>query len=156
MIKKHATSQNPEERTCNCNGGITNCPLQGQCLQKGLIYKASINSGTEEKTYIGQAGNTFKERFANHKSTFKSKKYENSTALSKYIWKMKENKTEFKLKWSKLASASSYQPSTRKCNLCNVEKTMILYSTDTNLLNKRSELMNKCRHRNKFLLQAVT
>ena len=55
---------------------LLNCPLQGQSLQKGLIYKASINSGTEEKTYIGQAGNTFKERFANHKSTFKSKKYE--------------------------------------------------------------------------------
>ena len=51
---------------------------------------------------------------------------------------------------------SSYQPSTRKCNLCNVEKTLILYSTDTNLLNKRSELLNKCRHRNKHLLEAVT
>ena len=36
-----------------------------------------------------------------------------------------------------------------------LKKTIILFSTDKNVLNKRSELMNKCRHRNKYLLSAI-
>ena len=33
-----------------------------------------------------------------------------------------------------------------------MEKTCILLSEDVNLLNKRSEIMKKCRHREKFLI----
>ena len=61
----------------------------------------------------------------------------------------------FDIKWSKVTAAPTYQPSTRRCNLCSLEKSIILYSND-NILNKRNEIMNKCRHRNCFLLGAIT
>ena len=42
------------------------------------------NTGTVNKRiYIGSAGNTFKERFRNHKTSFSRKEKKNSTELSK-------------------------------------------------------------------------
>ena len=42
---------------------------------------------------------------------------------------------------------------TKKCRLCLQEKFEILaYPNPDELLNKRSELVSKCRHVNKFLL----
>ena len=156
LIQGQVAKQKQEDvRECNCKAGKADCPLQGHCLQKGIIYKASLKSAVGNNTYIGQAGNTFKERFTSHKASFKNRKYETSTALSKQIWRIKDSNLAYDLKWEKLASASTYQPKIGKCNLCNLEKTIILFSTDKNVLNKRSELMNKCRHRNKYLLSAI-
>ena len=105
--------------------------------------------------YVGQAGNTFKERFNNHLSSLKHRKFANSTELSKCVWNLTDSNIQYTLNWSKMASAPTYKPSTGKCNLCNLEKTLILFSKEE-LLNSRNEIMNKCRHRNKYLLQAVT
>ena len=130
-------------------------PLQAQCLKKSIIYKAKVKSDTDESTYIGLAGNTFKERYTNHKSSFRNRTYCN-TALSKHIWSLKDNNSNYTLEWSSVTSAPTYTPQSKKCHLCNIEKTEILLSTDINLLNKKTEIMNKCRHRNKFLLSAIT
>lgn len=156
VIQENEKKKLDEVRKCNCQTGTSNCPLQGNCLQKEIIYKATVKTSTEEKTYIGQAGNTFKERYGDHKSSISHKIYESKTALSKHIWKVKENKLDFDLQWQKVAGASTYRPEMGKCNLCNLEKTIILYANDTHLLNKKSELMNKCRHRNKHLLAAIS
>ena len=142
-------------RTCNCRGGEQSCPMKGQCLQSSIIYKAAVRTTNKEIYYIGQAGNTFKERYNNHQSSMRLRKLENSTALSKCIWNLVDNGTEFKLSWLRIATAPTYKPSTERCNLCNFEKTLILFSREE-LLNSRSEILNKCRHRNKFLLAAVT
>ena len=47
--------------------------------------------------------------------------------------------------------ASSYRNGSKSCNLCLTEKFHIITSK-LPLLNKRSELISKCRHVNKFLL----
>ena len=142
-----------ENKRCNCRTKI--CPLDQNCCQNSVIYKASLQTDKETSSYIGQAGQSFKERFNNHTKSFKNRNYENSTSLSKEIWKLKDKKIRYNLTWSIMSKASTYKPSTKVCNLCNLEKTIILIS-DENLLNKRSELMNKCRHRKKFLLSEVT
>jgi hypothetical protein len=47
---------------------------------------------TNNIIYIGMtAATTFKERYANHISSFRHKKDSNKTELSKHIWKLKEN-----------------------------------------------------------------
>ena len=124
-------------------------------MQSSIIYKVAVKTTNKEIHYIGQAGNTFKERYNNHQSSMRLRKLENSTALSKCIWNLVDNGTEFKLSWSRIAAAPTYKPSTGRCNLCNLEKTLILFSREE-LLNSRNEILNKCRHRNKFLLAVVT
>ena len=161
--KSNSTQDTSDKRQCNCRSGPSSCPLNGQCLATSIIYKAIVESEAPQKQndiskvnyaeYIGQASNTFKERYNNHQLSFKHEKYESNTGLSKYIWNLKRNHIKFKLKWSILAAAPTYRPSTGICILCSLEKTYsILRSEHACPLNKKSELMRKCRHRDKFLL----
>ena len=45
-----------------------------------------------------------------------------------------------------------YKLNTKMCSLCLNEKLEIARYKGRNLLNKRSEIINKCRHQNKFAL----
>ena len=109
-----------------------------------------MSSSLKTSVYIGLAASTFKERFRNHVKSFTHTRYKNDTCLSKEVWNLNRRKITFDLSWSVLGKAASYNPENRFCKLCNLEKTMILTSKE--ILNKRRELLNKCRHRDKFLL----
>ena len=76
----------------------------------------------------------------------RSRRYCNESELSKYIWKLKDNNTNFILKWSIASFASPYKCGTRKCDLCLSEKVAIVRADPKFLLNKRTELVSKCRH----------
>ena len=95
-------------------------------------------------------------RYLNHTSSFRNIQYRESTALSKYIWTLKEKNEDYDIKWSVAAKAPSYSPTIKSCYLCLTEKTLILTSQHEHLLNKRNELMGTCRHRRKFLLSGIT
>ena len=49
------------------------CPLNGQCLTKSVIYQATVTTEDDgsKETYIGLTKNVFKERFNGHKMTFR-------------------------------------------------------------------------------------
>ena len=47
----------------------------------------------------------------------------------------------------------AYTSGAKRCNLCLAEKLAILQADQRTLLNKRSEFVSKCRHRNKFKLK---
>ena len=49
----------------------------------------------------------------------------------------------------------SYNPTSKRCNLCLTEKLEILDDPDKNLLNKRSEFVSQGRHKNKYRLKAL-
>ena len=49
----------------------------------------------------------------------------------------------------------SYNPTSKRCNLCLTEKLEILDDPDKNLLNKRSEFVSQCRHKNKYRLKTL-
>ena len=49
-----------------------------------------------------------------------------------------------------MQKASPYQCGSKCCNLCLSEKLSIICADPDTLLNKRTELISKCRHRNKF------
>jgi hypothetical protein len=123
-------------------------------MTNNIIYKKSTvttNNTNDTKHYIGIAATTFKERYANHISSYRHKKRLKQTELSKNIWKLKENNQDFTIKWSILKHAISYTGGSKCCNLCLEEKLCILKDINKdNLLNKRSEIFGKCRHKNRF------
>ena len=45
-----------------------------------------------------------------------------------------------------------YKCGSRKCDLCLAEKVTIARFEGVGLLNKRTELLSKCRHRNEFII----
>ena len=156
IIKSHnkkLTSSKKQQSQCNCRNK-TDCPVQGECKKTSVIYQCDITApSTPQKTYIGLTEREIKVRINEHKATFKNKKYSNSTTLSSYVWELKDNGLTPNLKWSIVKEISSYNNITKTCNLCLYEKYVILnYPSQDDLLNKRSELVSKCRHQNKFLL----
>ena len=56
------------------------------------------------------------------------------------------------ISWKIVCHATPYQHGSKVCNLCLAEKYAILAGNDDALLNKRTELVNKCRHKNKYKL----
>ena len=74
--------------------------------------------------------------------------------LSKRVWEIKKSlKIMSSLKWSMIKTAPTYSNNSKKCQLCLQEKLEIFNHPNPNeLLNKRSWLISKGRHVNKFLL----
>ena len=82
----------------------------------------------------------------------------NSTTLSSYGWKTKKTKKETPtLVWEIIRTAVPYTNIAKQCSLCLHEKLAILmYPNHSEHLKKRYELVSKCRHENKYLLQTFS
>ena len=125
IIKKHnrkilGTSKTPyTENNCNCRKK-NDCPLKNNCLTQSVVYNANVTteSDTTGKNYIGLTEGTFKQRYTQHKPSFRNRNYSNSTELSKHIWTLKDNNTNFTINWSILATAPAYSNKSKRCHLC--------------------------------------
>ena len=125
-------------------------PLDNKCLTPNIIYEAQISSNTNDEHKAVET--SFKERYSNCTRDFKHKKYVKCNELSKYIWNLKNQGIPPIIKWRIVKKVNS-KVSPNYCKLCLTEKFFIFKSLhDCNLLNKRSELVSKCRHQNKLLL----
>ena len=158
IIKGHngkiINSKPPPSKSCNCRRKDS-CPLQGNCLASCLVYKAEVSTTREKKVYYGACSGTFKERFGNHKSSFRLEKYKDDTRLSQYIWKLRNENQQYEIAWSIEKQCMPYRPSSKTCDLCTTEKLVIILSSEEGLLNQRSEIANKCRHSNKFSMGKI-
>ena len=152
LSKKETESKNTK---CNCRDKAK-CPLKGNCLAEGIIYQANVTTtdGTNTKQYIGMAANSFKQRYSNHLKSFRNEKYAKQMELSKHIWDLKRKNMPFSLTWSVLNRAATYSARGKRCNLCLEEKLMILKADKRNSLNKRAEIISKCRHKNRFYVKS--
>ena len=126
--------------------------MDGKCTTENTTYRciATVHN-LPDKAYISTVEEKFKTRFYNHS---KYKKYANETALSTYVWKMKEHHNVIlSLKWSMIKSVPSYSNISKRYMLYFHEKFEILnYLNQDQLLNGRSELISNCCHANKYLL----
>ena len=96
-----------EERKCNCPKTKPNCPLDGHCLIKNIVYKATVTSdASSPKQYIGLTSRTFKERLGSHTQSFKNKDLSHSTELSKYLWSLQDRNEKYSIKWSIVQQAT--------------------------------------------------
>ena len=130
------------------------CPLNGQCQTQDIIYKCTVSTSVNpDKVYLGTAEGDFKKRYHNHAKSFRNKRYTNDTSRSKYIWEIKEKHQENpSLKWSVVKTVPAYSNIVKKCLLRLHEKLEIVhYPHPEELLNKRSELVSKCRHARTYL-----
>ena len=98
------------------------CPLEGNCLAKGIVYQAQVTSGRQTETYVGLTATEFKSRFRNHQMSFNNEMHKNDTELSKHTWQLKSNEQRFTIKWKILAKVKIDSNLTKRCNLCTTEK----------------------------------
>ena len=130
-------------------------PLKNPCSKRGLLTtNLRLLTQLKSRKHASQEP-MFKKRFANHKSSFANPVKKSETCLSKYIWKLKDRAVPYEIKWSLHKQSFPYQCGTRKCDICLSEKLAILKGDPQVLINKRSEIMNKCRHKLKYKLPAV-
>ena len=115
-------------------------------MEENIIYRATVTSAEGIKTYVGSSGNTFKERYLGHMSSFRNKTGRNKTELAKYIWDLKDHKTTFDLSWEIVNKTRKRFDRKCGCTLCNMEKLEIWNADKDRSLNKRKELQSKCPH----------
>ena len=76
----------------------------------------------------------------------------NHTTLSSYVWKLKDKNKTYNIDWSIKATGVPYQPGSKICDLCLVEKTVIALADPQTTLNSRNEILFKCKHKINFSL----
>ena len=159
ILKSHnaklTKDENARNTACNCQSSRV-CPLNGNCQVDIVVYGAVviINEETPGTKYIGICDPFIKERIRNHYKAFNNRQYEMDTELSKFIWQLQDNGiNNYEIKWSILRHVSGYNSVTNSCSLCTMEKVLISQCKDKDrLINKRMDLVTKCRHQNKHLL----
>ena len=145
-----------DPKMCNCQKEA--CPIENQCLKSDVVYEAdivTIEENSQLKKYIGQCATTFKVRYNNHKSECKIPAKRYATKMSGHVWNLKDKNTKYNIKFKIKEQSRSYNPVSQRCLLCLTEKFLIMKACEENpetYLNDRSEILCKCRHRNKFLL----
>ena len=127
--------------------------MDRNCFQKCFVYQAQVDTTNLRKYYLGMSEHEFKTRYNNRTMSFRNKDHEKKTELSKYVWELKDKSEDFTIKWSVAAKAYLYICGSKRCDLRLIEKLLIAKADPRALLNKRSEIVSKCRYRNKFTLK---
>ena len=111
------------------------------------IYEATVTKTSgNTNTYIGMTENDFKTRYNNHKLSFNDRKHSHDTVLSRYIWELRDNDTNHDIKWRIIKRANAYKGTLHTATYAFLRTSF----WEPLLLNKRFELVTKCRHENKF------
>ena len=130
------------------------CPLDGKCLTPNVIYCADVSkeANHHQKLYFGLAETAFKDCYNSHKWDVKHIKYQYNTELTKYIWNLKNNNIKYNMQWKvviKFMLMLIWQ-----CVSCMIDHGIINHIND-DILNKKSEPINKFIHLKKFLTKHV-
>ena len=115
--------------TCNCIAN-NNCPVEGKCQLKNVIYRATVTAGSNDvKQYIGSTSRNFKRRLYEHRASFPSNtrlvKPKNCTELANNIWKLKDKNTQYNIKWEILYCTTTSNNPLGLCSLYNLERCEI-------------------------------
>ena len=154
---------------CSCDDGLDDCIVEGgHCLTDNVCYLENLKYEQAHPTtgqlrelskdYFGLTENQLRKRISGHKTSFNRPAYKNATKLSIAIWKLKEANPPipYQLKFFIAQLARSYTREAQFCFLCAAEKAKIAFADPATTLNFRSEIMNKCPHRRKHLLENWT
>ena len=133
--------------------------MNGACLKESLVYYATISSNDKNyqpELYKGRSCEiSFKKRHSNHKNSFNVPLCKHDTKPSTEFWNLKTKQLNPQISWKIKGIYKSYNPTSKRCNLCLTEKAEILDDPGKNLLNKRSEIISQCRHKNKYRLKTL-
>ena len=127
--------------------------MPGECTRSKVIYHATMHhSNGKSAEYIGSTKPRFKQRYGNHKKSFSHSNYRKETALSTYVWNQGLNPTP-NISWKFLKKCDTYQLGGKTCDLCLSEKMFIIKNLHKGIINKRTDIGNKCPHRRKWTLE---
>ena len=112
--------------------------MNDECLSQCLVYKATSTTSSNSSVYYGPSEGELKSRYNNHTKAFRHRECMNETELSKPMSILKDHGLDNNLSLEIHKKASPYQCGSKRCDLCLI------------VLNKRTELISKCRHRNNF------
>ena len=124
----------------------TSCKVTINGCLRSFEYKTCRTSSTTNKKFTQEPPKQILNRFNNHTKSFNLEHYENDTELSKEYWTIKRKHFIPKVTWRIIKKCAPFNTTKRKCYLCLNEKLEIASYKGDNLLNKRSELISKCRH----------
>ena len=122
IIKQHnkRISKKKEIQTPKCNNRSKNdCPMNGNCKVNSVIYKCIVSAAPifKQRVYLGIAESDWKQRYYNHKKSFKNIEYRHDTSLSSYLWDLKLKHNEIQsLQWSIVKFAPGYTNISKRCN----------------------------------------
>ena len=128
------------------------------CVTENVLNYVIISCHDETckpKLYKGICETTFKKRYAIHKISFNAEKNKNGTKLSTEYWKLANKNLHPRISWSIKGNYKSCNPNSKRCSLILHEKLEIVDDPEEILLNKRSEVISQCRHRNKHKLKTL-
>ena len=148
-----STEKPTTEARCNCQVK-SSCPVPGECCRPSVVYHATVNHDDGKTAeYIGCTEPKFKERYGNHKKSFRHADYKSETTLSKYVWDNDLNPTP-NVTWKFLKNCSVYNTGNKSCDLCLSEKFYIIKNLHKkNIINKRTDIGNKCPHKRKCMFK---
>ena len=124
-MKPIISSQQTRSFICkyaNAKTCIADCPPEGKFLQSSAIYQATVTTETSTETYVG-LGTNFKERFRNHKTSFRHSSRGNEM---EHFWTLQDAKKPFQIQWKALKKCKPYSNISKKCNLCLHEKLSLI------------------------------
>ena len=114
-----------------------------------MSYCTVSTSVNPDKVYLETAEGDLKRGYYSHVKSFRNKWHINDTSFSKHTWEIKAKHQQN----LSLEIHLSYSNITKNCLLCLLKKIEIVnYPHPEELLSKRSELVSKCWHSNKYLL----
>ena len=159
------TLEDTIEPCCNCQKSKKGeCPLPGQCHTdqygrvESVIYRAEItreDTGATEH-YTGLTGGPFKARWYGHMNDIRNYDPDDGSfgkRMSRYVGDLNSRKIPNTITWSIVSRASTYNPVTKSCRLCLLEKFLIMFESSTATLNVKSEFFSSCLHKRKLLLK---
>ena len=133
------------EYGCNCSNR-EDFPLENKCLTPRIVN----NKTDEHKYYYGISDTPLKDRYENHKTSFRYRSHLTASDLSKCYWELNGAVPTIKFSIARRVKGNTF---ITNCNLRRSEKAFIIKNLDdVNMLNKRSEFISKCRNINKRLL----
>ena len=128
------------------------CPLNGQCLAQDIVYKCIVSTSMTKPIL------EWLKEILRKDTTSTQIHLDTSCTQRKHYYlsifgKLKRSIIKCQLQNGLVKSVPSYSNISKKCLLCLHEKLeSVNFEDQDQLLNKRSELISKCRHANKYLL----
>ena len=139
------------------------CPLPGHTDQYGrvesVIYRAKItreDTGATEH-YTGLTGGTFMTRWYGHMTNIRNydpKDGSYGKRMSRYVGDLNYRMIPNTITWSIVCRAPTYNPVTKSCRLCLMEKFLIMFESSSATLNVKSELFDSPRPYQFLLMSA--
>ena len=74
------------------------------------------------------------------------------STLSSHVWDLEDKKIDYDIQWKIKKRGMLYKPGASYCDLCVCEKVEILLANPESSLNKRNEVLERCRHRHRYKL----